>query len=155
MPEHVIGPRMRRSRGQALAEFALTIPIFLLVLLALIEGAWYAYTINSLDRAVQEGGRYAALPAAPVGTGTALRTEVQNKVRDSALGLTVNPSVVTVSVYETSTAVWCSTDACFTGREPGDKVRVSFTYTHTPLTAMVFGGSATFPQSFATEYVVE
>jgi Flp pilus assembly protein TadG len=148
--ELVMARRRRRSRGQALVEFALIIPIFLAVVLALIEGAYYAFTLNSLDRAVQEGGRHAAIVPPPIGTGAATVTAVQNRVRDRAIGLTVAPASVTVAMTQ------CATSPCsFTTRTTGDRVRVSFTYTHTPMTAVMFSGGASFPLEFATEYTVE
>jgi Flp pilus assembly protein TadG len=141
--------RTGRSRGQALTEFALILPVFMLMVLAVVEGAYYAFTINSLDRAVQEGGRHAAIVPPPTGTGAATRLEVQNRVRDRAIGQTIAPSSVTVAVNG------CTTDACFVARTIGQKVRVSFTYAHTPLVAIVFGTGTTFSISMATEYVVE
>jgi Flp pilus assembly protein TadG len=147
--ERITVSRRSRGRGQALVEFALIIPIFLAVLLGLMEGAYYAFTLNSLDRAVQEGGRHAAIVPPPIGTGAATITAVQIRVSDSATGLTVTPSSVSVSVNG------CATAACFTARTTGDRVRVAFTYSHTPVTAAVFSGSASFPLDFQTEYTVE
>lgn len=49
----------RRSRGQAMAEFALVAPIFLFVMLALIELGRAVYYTQVLDTAARDGARYA------------------------------------------------------------------------------------------------
>ena len=49
----------RRTRGQALVEFALVAPIFLLVVFVIIEFGWYVYQVQTLNEAVREGSRYA------------------------------------------------------------------------------------------------
>jgi hypothetical protein len=48
-----------RSRGQALAEFALTAPIFLFVMFALFELGRAVYYTQILDSAARDGARYA------------------------------------------------------------------------------------------------
>jgi len=51
----------RRSRGQALAEFALLSPIFLMVMFALIELGRAVYYGQILDSAARDGARYAVV----------------------------------------------------------------------------------------------
>jgi hypothetical protein len=51
--------RRRRSRGQALAEFALTAPIFLFVMFALFELGRAVFYTQILDSAARDGARYA------------------------------------------------------------------------------------------------
>jgi len=53
----------RRSRGQALVEFALVLPIFLLILFALIDMGRYVYLNSTLSQAAREGARVAAVEA--------------------------------------------------------------------------------------------
>lgn len=48
-----------RSRGQALVEFALIIPLFVLIAIGIFEGARAIYTYNALSNAVTEGLREA------------------------------------------------------------------------------------------------
>jgi Flp pilus assembly protein TadG len=48
-----------RSRGQALAEFALVAPIFFLLLFSIIEFGRYVYTVQIINNAAREGARYA------------------------------------------------------------------------------------------------
>ena len=49
----------RRSRGQALVEFALVIPLFLLMLVALFDLGRAVFAYNTLTNAAREGARVA------------------------------------------------------------------------------------------------
>ena len=49
--------RRRRSRGQALTEFALVLPIFALLLFGIIDVARLAFTMNTLNNASREAAR--------------------------------------------------------------------------------------------------
>lgn len=51
--------RNRHGRGQALVEFALVIPIFLLVLIALFDLGRAVFAYNTLTNAAREGARMA------------------------------------------------------------------------------------------------
>lgn len=46
-------------RGQALVEFALVIPLFMLIAIGIFEGARAIYTYNAMSNAVSEGLREA------------------------------------------------------------------------------------------------
>jgi Flp pilus assembly protein TadG len=63
-----------RSRGQALVEFALVFPIFMLVLFGIIDVGRYVYVSNSLNEASREGARYGSVEqwqyACPVSVGS-------------------------------------------------------------------------------------
>ena len=53
-----------RSRGQALAEFALVAPIFFLILFSIIDFGRYVYYVQILNNAAREGARYAIVHGA-------------------------------------------------------------------------------------------
>jgi Flp pilus assembly protein TadG len=57
--------------GAALVEFAIALPILLLIVWCIVDFARAYYTINSLATAVREGARYAAVQVTP-GTSPAL-----------------------------------------------------------------------------------
>ncbi|HET7471797.1 MAG TPA: TadE family protein [Candidatus Limnocylindrales bacterium] len=65
--------RRRRTRGQALVEFSLVLPVFLVMLMAVIDVGRAIWAQNSLASAAREAGRYAivhggsATTACPVG----------------------------------------------------------------------------------------
>lgn len=89
----------RRSRGQALMEFALVAPVFLLLLFGLIETGRFILYYEVLSNATRDGARYAIVngansltcptgPAIPGGwdcdpTGA----DVADRVRESAFGV--------------------------------------------------------------------
>jgi Flp pilus assembly protein TadG len=62
----------RRSRGQALAEFALILPILLLLLLGIVDMGRLIYAYNAVSNAAREGGR------------TAIVNQVAGEVRGKA-----------------------------------------------------------------------
>jgi Flp pilus assembly protein TadG len=55
----------RRSTGQALAEFALVLPIFAIVLFGIIDFGRYIYTSNALGNGTREGARAASVSIRP------------------------------------------------------------------------------------------
>ncbi len=55
----------RRRRGQALTEFALILPIFLLILFGVVDFGRAIYTYNALSNAAREAGRTAIVNQYP------------------------------------------------------------------------------------------
>lgn len=51
----------RRTRGQALVEFALVFPVFLLLLFGLIDIGRYVFSTNDLNEAAREAARYGSV----------------------------------------------------------------------------------------------
>ena len=62
------GPSRPASRGQALVEFALVIPIFLLLLFGLIDVGRLVYMNSVLSQAAREGTRLASVEASWMGS---------------------------------------------------------------------------------------
>jgi hypothetical protein len=56
------------GRGQGLVEFALVLPVFLLILLGLFDGARYVYMNSVVSQAAREGARLATVEARWVGS---------------------------------------------------------------------------------------
>ena len=55
-------PRLHgRGRGQALVEFALVFPVFMLVLFGILDVGRYVYVSNALNEASREGARYGSV----------------------------------------------------------------------------------------------
>ena len=52
---------IRSERGAALVEFALVVPLLMMMMCAAIDFGLAVYTLNNLTAAVREGGRYAAV----------------------------------------------------------------------------------------------
>ncbi len=123
-----------RSTGQAMVEFALAIPIFLLMLIAVFDLGRGVYTYNGLSEAAREIARVTAVyPGLVLGASpqTADRVAVQQ-------GLTPGMSSPTFACMRVDGTP--STDLPCTS---GDYVQVTVTSVYQPLTLMGFGGSIT------------
>src|SRR5690348_4535783 len=57
--------RRRTSRGQALAEFALALPIFALLLFGVIDLGRLVYTANAMSNGAREGARVGSVANRP------------------------------------------------------------------------------------------
>ena len=55
----------RKEDGQAMLEFALVLPIFLLILCGIIDFGWLFYNQLALNNICREGARYAVVNTAP------------------------------------------------------------------------------------------
>ena len=58
-----IAGREGRPRGQGLVEFALVLPIFLLLLFGVIDGGRYVFVNSTLSNAAREGARLGSVEA--------------------------------------------------------------------------------------------
>lgn len=71
--------RLRREDGAAVVEFALVLPILMILVFGIVDFARAFYTINSLVSAAREGARYGALLEEPL--SSASRTAIVSRVR--------------------------------------------------------------------------
>ena len=72
MPFHrTVRRSQKRSRGQALVEFALVIPAFMLILGGVIQFGILFWDQNTLNQIVRDAGRYAATTTDCSPTGNA------------------------------------------------------------------------------------
>jgi PKD repeat protein len=130
--------RDRRSRGQSLVEFALVLPLILmLTLIALDFGRVYLGWIN-LQSMARIGANLAANnPTAWSGSGdAAVKARYQNQIRNDATAN--NCKLPTVSGVQTAPA------PTFTGSALGDEAEVAITCTFgviTPGISAILGGS--------------
>ena len=81
----------RDERGQALVEFALTLPIVLLVVTGLFDVARAVWQENTLAYAAREGTRYAivhgAASSSPVGPNNPNEPNISAVVRNASVGV--------------------------------------------------------------------
>jgi len=117
----------RRSRAQALVEFALVVPWFFLLLFGIIEAGRFIFYYETLSGATREGARYAIVngantlgcPSGPPAPGSSAcdtaGDNVRARVRQAAIGV---PNAITV------TPTWFPDN----GRGSTVKVEASFTY---------------------------
>ena len=86
-PVRRIVRRFRRDeRGAAVVEFALVLPLLLLLVFMLIDATRAFYTLNSLVSAAREGARYASAQDLDCPTPT---TAQQNAVKDKVVNAAV------------------------------------------------------------------
>ena len=68
----------KREDGQAMVEFALILPVFLLILCGIIDFGWIFYNQLSLNNACREGARYAVVNTAEGSDTQAIRNHIEN-----------------------------------------------------------------------------
>jgi Flp pilus assembly protein TadG len=81
-------------RGQSLVEFALTIPIFLLIILAFIDLGRGLYYYSALNNAVREGARHASINL--FNDSSERQAVIEQIVQDFAVASPVQPGSVIV-----------------------------------------------------------
>lgn len=79
------------ERGQGIAEFALVIPIFMLVVFGLLDAGRLVYTNSVLSQAAREGARLAATEAAWVGITGGACVQSEAEITSSRPGAHVCP----------------------------------------------------------------
>ena len=123
----------RRSRGQALVEFALVAPIFFLLLFGIIDFGRYIYYVQILNNAAREGTRYAIVHGGnsfqPTGPSVDDPT-IEGIVRRYAVGVIGNGAVLNVD------STWGTPPNPPTNNR-GSKVTVSVTYAFSSLIPIV------------------
>lgn len=85
----------RQIRGQGLVEFALVLPLILLVIVVFIELGRIVYFYSALNNAVREGTRYVIVNQFV--NNTERESEIRAKVADYAVALPLN--INDVSIY--------------------------------------------------------
>jgi Flp pilus assembly protein TadG len=102
--------RNRRAAGQGLVEFALVIPVFLLVFMGLVDGGRLIYVYNTVSNAARSGARVAVVNQSTSGTQTCDTTSTAYPAgcaASAAIGVGVSPSDVIVTYRS-----WNDSGAC-------------------------------------------
>ena len=109
-----------RTRGQSLVEFALVIPVFLLILGGVIQLGFILWGANSLNQVVRDTGRYAATLDCSSAAETAAETQFGVLLADTGgpwSAATVNVTYTSAICPEDNTdVVWVEVAA--TARAP-------------------------------------
>jgi Flp pilus assembly protein TadG len=114
----------RRSRGQALVEFAFVAPMFFLLVFAIIDFGRYVYYVQILNNAAREGARYAIVHGNNSFTPTGPNPDdptITAVVRNYAVGVIGAGPVFTVN------SAWGSPPGAPSNHR-GQQVHVSVTY---------------------------
>ncbi len=96
--------RLRSEEGAALVEFAIAVPVLLLIVWCMVDFSRAFYTSNSLASAVREGARYAS---SRQDFGSANLDSIKTRVRHAfspAGGDTLTNSKITITVPSLATA---------------------------------------------------
>ena len=113
-----------RERGQELVEFALVIPVVMMVIMAILEFGMLIFSYNTISNAAREGARY----------GSVFPTDSAG-IEDAALGLTTglnqDPTILRVTISRP---------------DEGDPrpIRVVVTYDYTLMTGNFFQALGVF-----------
>lgn len=118
---------VKDERGQDLVEFALVVPIILLLFLGIIEFGIIVFRYNTVSNAAREGARYGIVHPKDTGTSTCAA---------ASAGMVVAACNLTTGLVSSSTHV--------TATNPAGYVVVEVSYDHDYLTGPVIqalGGS--------------
>lgn len=81
---------IRKEEGQGLVEFALVLPILLMLVCGIIDFGWLFYNQLSLQNACREGARYACVHSSDDDVATKVHDKVEDNIPGSLLnGLSV------------------------------------------------------------------
>ena len=109
----------RRERGQSLLEFALMLPVLLIILMGLLDLGRLYFVMVTLEDLAGEGATYAAIHPADL-------DGIRARAADGSRGMiAVDPSMVSVEYPPTV--------------QPGSPITVTVTYSFTVLTPLVNG----------------
>lgn len=115
------------SRGQALSEFAIVIPIVLLLFVGLFDIGRAVYAYTTISNAAREGGRVLIVDQTQNSGVYRAQTEAAN----SATALGIVPASVTVDFWEPDLSGPCST------RTIGCVAEVTVPYAYTAITPII------------------
>lgn len=119
----------RRTRGQALVEFALVIPIFLLLLVSLFDLGRAVFSYNTLTNAAREGARFAIV-------NQDVPSIISRAEKESAI-VELNAPNVTVNFYQVASDGSPDTTNPCSPVAVGCLAVVSFEATYQPITPIV------------------
>ncbi len=146
------GPSGRRGRrrGQSMVEFALVIPIFMLILAGILDFGFALYSRMTVINAARDGARAAVM----VPDFSTITTVAQQAADSSAAGAGMTPSSVSVTCLQTSVSLTSpATIACGPTVVPGDSVSVTVNYTYKTFFPLFFGAS--FNLASTVQMVIE
>ncbi len=126
-----------------MVEFAIVIPVFLLILCGIMDFGFALYSRMTVINAAREGARVASTMTEDAG---AIQAAVSNQVTASAGGLSVSTNACRIPKGSSS----CGG---FGGAVAGDSVRVTVTYVHHAFFPLLFGLS--IPMSSTVQMVLE
>lgn len=135
--------RRPQTAGQALVEFALVVPIFLLVLFGILDMSRFVYNSNALNEGAREGARQGTVAWRPSDcTGLSRVACVQTLVQHRITAVGVPTGDITVICYRipsngTQPSDGAQVDTCGPIWQGGDLVRVQISTPFTLVTPLI------------------
>lgn len=124
---HVRRRARRDDRGAAAVEFALVVPVLLMVVFGIINyGVVFAQQI-SLNNAARQGVRFGVVDGRDC-------TQIQNETRDAVATLGMPAASPAVTITRNGSPAPCPRPCA--GSAPGDSIKVQLTYTSNLLVPM-------------------
>ena len=131
------------TRGQSLVEFALILPIFLLIIFGIIDLGRGVFAYNAIQNAAREGVRVAIVDQN--------EDVIADEVQDHAVGLGLDDSDVSLSFLQPDTM----TTPCNTPIAISCEVEILVDYKFTPATPVIGNIIGTIDMSAASRQPVE
>ena len=147
-PRSAKGRRRKRSRGQALVEFALVIPVFLLVLCGILDFGLMLYSRMGVINASREGARASVTASDP----TTIPSVANGAAKNAATGISAASITVSTACVAIKTSGSCNFSTK-TASQPGDAVSVTVSYSYHTFFPLFFG--STIPMSSTVQMVLE
>jgi Flp pilus assembly protein TadG len=92
-------------RGATVAEFAMTVPVFFLFLLAAFEFGWLNVMRHTADNAAYEAARYAMVPGGTAAEAKARANSILKIVGARGAVVTVNPSTLSATTDKVTVSI--------------------------------------------------
>jgi len=143
----VVG-RAGNKRGTAAAEFAMVLPLFVMLILGIVDFGFYFFIQHTLQFATREGTRLALTGQQLTdGKGSFLSREasIVNTIKGYA-SVAVEPDKLNINIFQVGSDYSDPTDwnKQVNAGSPGAYMRVRTTYTYeflTPVIGVFFGGN--------------
>lgn len=135
----------RRSRGQSLVEFALILPVFLLLVAGMTDFGMGLYSYMTVINAARDGARVGSLAC---GTASpACSPVVTSRVASAASGMTLTTTTVCTKPDNTVTS-------CDSGlAKGGGTITVTVGFTYRMIWPLAFG--STIPMASSAKFMVQ
>ena len=103
---------LKSEKGQAMVEFALVLPLLLILLCGIIDFGWLYYNQITLNNAAREGARYAVIYYDPVSDW---KSAAESRMLSSMVGVGSAAAIVSDPVEQRITASVTATPRILTG----------------------------------------
>jgi Flp pilus assembly protein TadG len=132
--------RRNRTRGQALVEFAMVLPVFMVLLVGMLDAGFALYNKMTVINAAREGAHaVVAVDTTDAVAVANIPSMVTAAVSNAANGMLVGTTVACVAATGHPTPCKFGGGGAGTNALQGDSVRVTVTYKYIPLFPFLFG----------------